>query len=98
MPSSIGPEHFQPLRQCVSILDPMEQPLGLQLVERFSLETELHSPHGLPIFPSVPCPHVLKPDLARLLEFARLVIDAAGHRSTRREVEARALQPIGIAT
>src|SRR5207247_6872353 len=76
----------------------MEESFCLQFVEGFPLETELHPPDGLSILPSVERPHVFKPDFARLLEFARLVIDAAGHWPTRREIEARTLQPVGVAT
>src|SRR6266700_7784161 len=97
MTRSIGPHMRDAFQQRESIFYPLELAFHAQFMQDFSFETELDSPHYWLFFhvPSIGLPQVMEPPLLTLLaDFARLVVDHTGDRTSPREEEPRASQPI----
>src|SRR3989441_2557774 len=71
--------------------------LLVQLMEHFPLIAQFHPPHMPILFrPATRTPQVLKPWLARLAQFPRLVIEREGERPPVGEIQPRFLQPIAV--
>src|SRR5215472_6403139 len=85
MPHRIGPQIRETSRQVPGILKAVIEAIHLQFMQKFPLETELDPPDWTLLIPAVAVPQVLKPELARPLDFTRLVVDAARDRPMLRE-------------
>src|SRR6266702_3941868 len=76
---------------------PLSRDLLVQLMEHLPLISQFHPPHKPILFrPAMRTPQVFKPRLARLPQFAGLVIEREGERASVGEIQPRFLQPIRI--
>src|SRR6266700_6866863 len=97
----ICPQRREALYKHIHIFNPMKPPLSrdllVQLMQHLTFIAQFHPPHRPIIFrPAMRTPQVFKPRLARLAQFAGLVIDREGERATVGEIQPRFLQPIRI--
>src|SRR2546425_4994250 len=97
----IGPQQRQLVEEHVHIFNPVKQlvtrDLLVQLMEHFPLIAQFHPPYR-PILlrPPMRTPQVLKPGLARLPQFTRLVIERERERPPVGEIQPGLFEPIAV--